>query len=344
MGIRLLPPDINRSGADFSVERQKDGTLAIRYALAAVKKVGFAAMQSVVAARGGQPFEDLADFAARIDPRALNRMQIENLARAGAFDSLDDNRNRVFAGADVILRRAQARSAEASSGQIGLFAGGNRPEPLRLPDVPDTSPLERLAFEAEAIGFHLTAHPMDAYAAPLRRLGVIPSNRLIPGAASGRVKLAGTVVARKDRITRTGSRMCWLRLSDAQGSYEVTVFSEVLARARDIISDGAMLLVTADLRQEGESLRITAQDIVPLDQAAASTGGGLRVFLHTEEAVRHIAALLRREGKGKGRVFLCPRLDTRQRAEISLPGSYNVSPRLAQAVKSLAGVERVEEI
>ncbi len=346
MGIRILPPDINRSDADFKVEHLPDGTLAIRYALAAVKKVGFAAMQSLVAARDGQGFDDIADFAARIDPRALNRAQIENLVRAGAFDSLDNNRNRVFGGADVILRRAQARTAESASGQIGLFAGGNRPEPVRLPEIPDWTPIDRLGFEAEAIGFHLTAHPMDAYAAVLGRLNVVPSKAIEARAAAGaaRVKLAGTIVARKDRITRTGSRMCWLRLSDAFGSYEVTVFSEVLARSRDIINDGAVLLVTADLKREGDALRITAQDISALDQAAANIGTGMRVWLHTEDAVRTLGEILRREGKGRGRVYLMPKLDGARDVEIALPGGFNVTPRLAQALKMVQGVDRVEEV
>ena len=120
-GIRILPPDINRSGADFSVERADDGKLAIRYALAAVKKVGFAAMQALVEARGDTPFADLADFAARVDPRQLNRMQLENLIRAGAFDALETNRARLFAAAEAILRRAQATAEEKESGQIALF-------------------------------------------------------------------------------------------------------------------------------------------------------------------------------------------------------------------------------
>src|SRR5690242_18647322 len=106
-GIRILPPDINRSGADFTVERTEDGKLAIRYALAAVKKVGFSAMQALTDARGSQPFADLAEFAARVDPRQLNRMQLENLVRAGAFDPLEANRARLFAAAEAILRRAQ---------------------------------------------------------------------------------------------------------------------------------------------------------------------------------------------------------------------------------------------
>jgi DNA polymerase-3 subunit alpha len=345
MGIRILPPDINRSAADFTLERDNDGKLCVRYALAAVKKVGMAAMQALVAARSGSPFEDLADVAARVDPRQLNKMQIENLARAGAFDKLERNRARVFAGAETILRRAQANAEERGSGQIGLF-GGNRPESLRLPDVPAWAPMDELAFEAEAIGFHLTAHPLDAYAQSLRRLGVVPSNLLEQRAQSGaaRIKLAGSVVNAKERITRTGSRMAWVRLSDSGGSYEVTVFSEVLSRSRDMLAAGTSVVVTADIRLEGEALRITANDVSLLDEAASQAGAGMKVWLEKTEAVEHIRSLLTREGRGRGRVVLIPRLTDQQDVEIALPGGFNVSPRLLQATKALPGVERVEDL
>ena len=346
-GTRILPPDINRSGADFSVERGTDGTLAIRYALAAIKKVGLAAMRAVVAVRGDRPFAGLADFAARVDPRQLNRMQIEHLVKAGAFDSMEDNRARLFAAADTILRRAVAEAEERDSGQIGLFGGGaSRPEQLRLPATPDWPQLERLAFEAEAIGFHLTAHPLDAYAQTLRRLGVTPCAQVEARGQAGvtRVKLAGNVVAIKERITRTGSRMAWVRLSDASGSCEVTLFSEVLARARDMVTDGANLLVTADLRLEGEALRVTAQDVVLLDHAAGAAGASIRVWLRETAAVPHIRDLLGTAGSGKGRVVLVPRLGAEQSVEIALPGGFNVTPRLAQAMKLLPGVDQVEEL
>jgi DNA polymerase III subunit alpha len=345
MGIAVLPPHINRSGADFTLEADGDGKLAIRYALAAVKKVGMAAMQALEAARGDTPFADVADFASRVDPRQINRMQIENLVRAGAFDELERNRARLFAGAETILRRAQARAEETASGQIGLF-GGAEPEKLRLPDAPPWPPLDALAFEAEAVGFHLTAHPLDAYKQALRRLGVIASTTLEAQAQRGaaRVKLAGTVVASKQRITRTGSRMAWVRLSDAGGSYEVTVFSEVLTRAGEALKEGNAVLVTADIRLEGETLRITAHDVAPLDQAASQAGAGLRVWLERTEAVGHIRTLLEREGRGRGRVVLIPRLDASQDVEIALPGGFNVSPRLLQAMKMLPGIERVEDL
>jgi DNA polymerase-3 subunit alpha len=344
MGIRVLAPAINESQADFAVEKTPDGKLAIRYALAAVKKVGAAAMQSVVAVRGLKPFADIADFAARVDPRQINKMQLENLARAGAFDALDTNRARVFTGAETILRRAQARAEESGSGQIGLFGNTGR-EDLRLPGIPDWPDIERLAYEAEAVGFHLTAHPLDGFAALLKRLGVVPTTALMARAEAGggRVKIAGCVAGSKERTTKSGNRMAWITLSDAVGSCEVTLFKEVLSRSRDLLQAGAPLLVTADVRMEGEALRITVSDVTSLERAAAEAGAGMRIWLRETEAVAHIRAILDREGRGRGRITLVPMIDE-QEVEITLAGGFPVTPRLRQALKMVAGVERVDEV
>ncbi len=344
--IPILPPDTNASAADFTVERQEDGRLAIRYALAAIKRVGFAAMESVVATRGTRPFASIADFAARVDPRQLNRMQLENLIRAGAFDTLEGNRARLFAAAETILRRAQSLQEEAETGQIGLFGGDGRPDSIRLPDSPDWPQLERLGYESEAIGFHLTAHPLDVYSRALKRLGVTPIAQLERAAQAGitRVKIAGTVISSKERITRTGSRMSWVRISDQSGTCEITLFSEVLSRYRPLVSEGAGILSNADLQFQGETLRITAQDVTSLDQAAASAGAAICVWLAETASVPHIRDLLSREGPGKGRVFLLPQVGDSRHVEIALPGGFQVTPRLAEALKSAPGVERVEDV
>ncbi len=345
MGFKVLEPDVNKSDADFKPDVDRDGKPAIRYALAAVKKVGLAAMRSLVAARGERPFQDVTDFASRIDPKQLNKMQIENLVRAGALDGIAPNRAQIFAGAETVLRRAQADAEQAESGQIGLF-GGSAPEPLRFPATPDWPELEKLGYEAEAIGFHLTGHPLGTYAGLLKRLGVVGSSRLDALAAAGqtRVRLAGCVIARKERPTRTGSKMAWVRLSDAAGSYEVTFFSETLTACNELLREGAPILVTADLKQEGEALRITASAAVSLDQAAAEAGAGIRIWLGQSAAVPHIRTILERERKGRGRVTLLPRLGETQDVEIALPGGFNVTPKLAQALKLIPGVERVEEV
>jgi len=347
LGIAVLPPDINRSGADFRVEARDDGKQAIRFALAAVKRVGESAMRDLVAARDkGGDFASLAEFAARVDPKLLNKMQIENLGRAGAFECLDGNRARVMAGAETILRRAQASAEERDSGQIGLFgAEPGKAEALRLPDVPDWQPLDRLSQEAEAIGFHLSAHPLDAYRQALKRIGVVPSSAIADRASrgSGRVKLAGTVVNAKERTTKTGSRMAWVRVSDTHGSFEVTCFSEVLNRSRELLAEGSAILVTADLRMEGEALRLTATELESLDKVAANAGGGIKLWLDATATLDPIRALLTREGRGRGRVILVPQLGPAQEVEIALPGGFNVGPRLMQAMRVVPGVAQVEE-
>ncbi len=352
-GISVLSPDINLSEADFAVEVEAGDSGAgpsqrIRFGLAAVKRVGEAAMRDLVAARkAGGKFRSIADFARRVEPKLLNKLQIENLARAGAFDSLDNNRARLVAGAETILRRAQAEAEERETGQIALFsASPDVIEPLRLPDQPDWPGLERLAQEAEAVGFHLSAHPLDSYAKALQRLGVVDSTGIEARARAGvaRLKLAGTVVNAKERTTRTGSRMAWVRLSDAKGSYEVTCFSEVLARSRDLLVEGTAVLVTAEARMEGEALRLTANEVEGLERAASGVAGGIRLWLDATAAVAPIRALLDREGRGRGRVVLVPMIGVGQEVEVALPGGFRVSPGLMQAMKMLPGVCQVEEI
>ncbi len=345
MGIQVLPPDVNSSDADFKPETLPDGTLAIRYALGAIKRVGIAAMADIAKARAGKPFKDISDFSARIDAKSLTRGHVEILAKAGAFDSIDPNRAKIFTAAESIVRTAQAQAEEKQSGQIGLF-GGVEPEKIRLPNIPDWPETDRLSSEAEAIGFHVSAHPLDMYAIALKRLGVVSSANIERRAQAGatRIKLAGTVGAKKERITRTGSRMLWLTLSDMEGSFEVTLFSEVLSRVREILVEGTALLVTADVKIEGESLRITASDVTLLDDAAAKAGASLRIWLDRTEALPHIRALLDREGKGRGRVTLVPKTGLERNLDVILPGGFNVTAKLAQAMKLVPGVELVEDM
>ncbi len=347
LGIKVLPPDINASGAEFAVE-EHGGKPAIRFALAAVKRVGLQAMRDLVACRerhGGR-FASLADFADAVDPKLLNKMQIENLAKAGAFDALEPNRARVVAGAETVLRRAQSAAEDRSTNQIALFGAVEQGPPmLRLPDAGEWPMLDKLGFEAEAIGFHLSAHPLDQYRAALKRLGVTPAALIAEKARAGvtRLKLAGTVTASKERNTKTGKRMAWVNLSDQSGSYEVTFFSETLSRARELIAEGSAVVIECEARQDGEAVRLTAHGIEGLDKAAAGVGQGMRVVIEQADAVDRLKQILEREGRGRGQVILVPRLGAGQEVELRLPGGWNVSPRLMQALKVQPGVAQVLE-
>ncbi len=153
--IPLLPPDINRSRRDFAVEPRPDGSMAIRYALAAVKNVGGAAMDALAVARdAGGPFKSLGDFADRADPQHVNKRLLENLVRAGAFDALHPNRAELFESLETVIRHVSAAASERGSSQVNLFAvdGGREPARLRLKDRPDWPPMERLKEEFDALG------------------------------------------------------------------------------------------------------------------------------------------------------------------------------------------------
>jgi DNA polymerase-3 subunit alpha len=347
LGIPVLPPDVNRSGAAFTLETLPDGKAAIRFALGAIKRVGLGAMRELVAARDASgPFVSLSDFAGRVDPKLLNKMQLENLARAGAFDGLEKARARVVQGAELILRAAQEAAERRLNPTRDMFGAEAAPPPVRLPDAPEWPMLERLAFEAEAVGFHLSAHPLDTYKRALQKLGVVSSGQITERArgGGGRLKLAGTVVSSRSIRTKAGSRMAFVRMSDAQGAFEVTFFSETLARAGDHLAEGTALLVTAEARMDGEALRLTALDVEPLEKAAAGIAGGIKLWLEQSAALPHIRSLLDREGKGRGRVVLVPVTGPGQEVEIALPGGFNVSPRLMQAMKVLPGVAEVQEL
>ena len=348
LGIKLLPPDINRSAVEFGVEETPEGP-AIRYALAAVKGVGALAMRAVVEERDtGGPFKDLTDFSCRIDARSFNKRQFESLAKAGAFDPLNANRAQTLAAAELLLRHANASAQERDSQQVNLFGGAATAAPrIVLPHQTDWVPMERLQYELEALGFYLSSHPLDAYGKSLARIGVVRSSDLLAQLAMGgvtRFKLAGIMVSKKERSSARGNRFAFLQMSDASGFFEVTVFSEVLSQARALLEPGQKILVTADARVEEESVRLTAQRIEALDGVVAQAAAGLKIFLDRPEALQKLRDTIACESGGKGRITVVVPLSPARQVEIALPGGFRIGPRVHATIKSLAGILDAQEI
>ncbi|HKT20921.1 MAG TPA: DNA polymerase III subunit alpha [Stellaceae bacterium] len=347
LGIKVLPPDINRSDVGFCVEETAQGA-AIRYALAAVKGVGAVAMQQIIRERdAGGPFKDLFDFARRLDVKSFNRRQFESLVRAGAFDALNRNRAQSFAAIDLVLRYASAAAAERESQQENLFGqtDSGRQAAL-LPAIPDWSSVERLQQEFAAIGFYLSSHPLDAYGKSLQRVGVVRVGELAERLAAGgstRYRLAGIVIGKKERSSAEGRRFAFVQMSDASGIFEVTLFSEVLAQSRVLLESGQPLLVTADIRSEDDSFRITAQKLEPLDRIVAQAAAGMRIVLSESAALDAFKSLIQGEAGGRGRVSVVVPLPA-QEVEIALPGGFKISPRIIALAQALPGVLAAQEI
>ena len=331
LGIPLLPPDINASRATFSVESQADGSKAIRYALGAIRNVGVQAMTALANERAANgPFADPFDFAGRVDPHQINRRQIENLAKAGAFDSLTSNRKQMADGAEVLL--AYSAQAKLSRSQASLFDESDAtlaPRPS-LPEQEDWDENERLAAEQEAVGFYLSAHPLDSYQDALKGLSVTPAAEVAQQVARGitRFRLAGMVLNVRER--GPGSRRyAFIQLSDPSGSFEVAAFRETYGEGRDVLEPGRPVLVTAQARIEGEEVKLSAQSFDDLDARLSRNLAGLAVYVSDTSALEPLGAILASRPAGGGRIALFVDTGGEGTVEVELPESYALSPRSA---------------
>lgn len=337
-GIDIVPPCVNRSEVVFSVKEER-----VYYALSAVKGIGRQVAEHIVEMRAGRPFTDLADFAARIDPRIVNKRTLETLISAGAFDTLVPRREQAMAVVDSILASAQREVSNRSDGIVDMFAA-DTPEPIRLPaGVAAWTLAERAERERNAIGFHLSAHPLDAYADLFDRLRVqswTDLERSVKEAGASAGRLAGTVTSRQDRRTRKGTPMMIVTLSDQTGSFEIIGFSEQIQAFGSLLQPGALLVVDvgADERAEGISLRLF--EARALEAAAEKVGRRLTVFAADAACLPPIRAQLKPGGEGQVS-FIVIRDGGALEYEIELPGAFRLNAEIANGIKAVGGVTDV---
>ncbi|MEK6747478.1 MAG: DNA polymerase III subunit alpha [Pseudomonadota bacterium] len=375
-GIEVLPPDINASQVLFAVGKKGHGSrvmghgedpppesripnpesLAIRYALAAVRNVGAAAMEGVVAERNSNgAYKDIFDFVSRIPAEALNRRALEFLIKAGAFDSLHSNRGELFANIELFMAHGTACQRDRESQQVSLFGGADESN-KHIPKMVkhnDWSALEKLEHEFSAIGFYLSSHPLSGYATAMESLGVTTSNLLAEKLDEKyrSVKLAGIVTGKKIKVSDKG-RFAFIQLSDMGGIFEVSVFNEaLLSRERDNIENGKILLIIADGKSEEAGVRLIAQNIVPLDEAVAKqqktrSNDRFSIVINNEAAVSSLYNLLGKPAQYGASVCLLAQVskeNTIKTAEIELPGKYAISPAVIDKIRVIHGVMEVKE-
>jgi DNA polymerase-3 subunit alpha len=343
LGVKVSPPDINRSEAPFSCDAEQE---VVYYALAAVKGVGRQAMDHVVAERTANgPFKNISDFARRVDPKLVNKRAFESLARAGAFDALNANRKQLVDSSDRILSGAALSARERDSGQATLFGGpAAAQDEVRLLATPDWPPHERLSEEFSAMGFYLSGHPLDSYASALKRLGAVSFGALVEDRRrSGfSATLAGTIIRKHERRGRNDQTYAFVTFSDATGMFEVMFFPEVLSASRNLLETGKSVLLKASAAWEGDELKLRAAQVQDLDGAASNAGEGLVIQLESVDALGAIQSQLKQPGKGIVRLIVPGKEG--EEVEIELPKRQQVTLALKNAIKSLPGVAMVESL
>ncbi len=345
-GIEILPPDINQSEAEFKVENGGK----IRYALGAIKGVSAAAMASIVKEREKNgKFKDISDFCHRIDFKDINRKQLEQLIKAGAFDSIDKNRAMLFNNIELILKNIYSATDLKNSEQTSLFGAQELVAKIKLATAPDWPQLERLRYEASAIGFYLSAHPLDMYKDSVLKLGVKNCADIMQNIKVGdniRANIAVCVESYQKKISKNGNKYAFVGLSDATASFEAFLFSDGIAKYESIIEEQVPILVkiTIDKQSEDSSPRIMINSIKKLDEAITEQAKGIIITLGDVSAVMVVKDILKKDKTGSNKVYIIPDMKDWD-VRIELNGGYAFSDtEIIGKIRNISGVLSVKEI
>ncbi len=343
-------PCINRSEAEFTVEQTDDG-YSVRYALAGIRNVGEKAMEAIVAERetAGR-YESLQDLFERIPKGSMNSRQLEGLACAGALDSLEPNRAKVFANADMLLAVADAADRERSSGQGGLFGGEDqRGESLRLREVEEWPRSERMAKERESFGFYFSAHPVAAWREVASANGARSYASLMTGGAPAGGRANAVMAAMVEKVnkgtTKRGKPFIRADFSDASGQFSAACFEEDLVEkflkwAED--QTCILLQVELDSPSPDEPPRITVRGGAPLSEIRGSTPMLLTLDIHDEAAVEALREELVSAGEGKDEVQATLRTLTETEPIFILGRNFALDGELAERLASVPGLAKVQ--
>ena len=358
LGVACLPPSINHSSGEFTVETKLDGGLAVRYALGALKGVGERAMDEMCAERAtGGPFKNLEDFADRIDPRLLNRRQLESLAAGGAFEELGHDRATIFVAAETILAHANAAAAARISGQGGLFGGDMAADvpPIRLPTGQHWSMAETMAAEKEAFGFYFSAHPTDRYRHLAQAHGcrsfaewsALPAPPTPEPDERGRrqpaptVSMAALVEDARWRTSARGNRYLMASCSDASGQFMASCFDdEVSVRIEEAAKAGGcgLLMVELDRKPGDETPRVTIRNIRPFEGMTMATRLRLDVTIDDPAGAAALAGALDGMRGGRGELHLFALLPDGGKAHLLAGRDYLFDAEMVQRIEKLPGI------
>ncbi|WP_336276758.1 DNA polymerase III subunit alpha [Bartonella sp. CB178] len=339
LGIEIVAPCVQTSHRIFEV-----GENCIYYSLAAIKGVGEAVVDHIVACRGNTIFANLEDFCERIDPRIVNKRAMESLICAGALDCFNIAREILLESLGTIYARSLRIIENSFSGQTDIFGTtGVLKDPLILSKTDTWLPSEKLYREFQAIGFYFSDHPLDEYRDILVKKNIQTwanfSNEI---KTEGTIaQLAGTVVAKQIRKTKFGKKMGVIQFSDTSGQYETVIFSEGLSVYEDILEPGESFIVTVVAESRSEGVRLQLEKVQSLEKEASMHYKMMRIFIKTVDMLSRIEENLDLGGNREVRIVFLQEGEFRE-VEIQLPKRYKINSRVEGSIRLIPGVVDVE--
>ncbi|MCB0329512.1 MAG: DNA polymerase III subunit alpha [Bdellovibrionales bacterium] len=289
--ITVLPPDVNLSLSDFSVQES-----CIRYGLSAVKGVGEKAVEVVVAARSeGGEFQSLEDFVERVDLKTINRRVLESFVKCGAFDSCGENRRSMFERLDDVIRAGQLLQREQDTNQIGLFGGDEVMQsiPRKSINHPEWPTNKRLAFEREALGFYISGHPLSKYTEMLLSIGARPVGELKKLATGSQVRVGGVITALRLRNTKKGDRYASFLFEDPSGSIDSIAWPDTYRNIASLMVADEPLVATGrlDITDERANFIVDSMESI-FDCREKSASKGVMKLSQKEPTKERLQALV----------------------------------------------------
>ncbi|MBX9583538.1 MAG: DNA polymerase III subunit alpha [Gemmataceae bacterium] len=342
LGVEVLPPDVNRGLADFTVKNNR-----ILFGLTAIKGLGRGAAEEVVRARAaGGPFQDVFDFAERVDRRVVTKAAVERLVMAGAFDAFG-RRASLFAAVPKAFASADERAAERRRGQKSFFdvfdggdgGGGRPPADHGLPDVPEWPDAEKLKFEKEALDFYMSSHPLAEHDEQLRRFRTHDAAAAVKAPHGTPVLVGGMVTGLQVRtVQKNGKRWAMFQLEDFTGQVKCILWSDEYARVKDQVADDAVLLFdgAVEWREGGSAGDVIVKRVLTVDEARKEMTRGvlLRVpYTDDPDEVRKLDAvsLVLKRCRGATPVFLSVRDPNGKQVQLKLNGEFAVDTAALRA-------------
>ena len=277
MGIEVLPPDVNKSYANFAVEGD-----SIRFGMGAIKNVGEGPTGAIVKERTENgPYEDIYDFCSRLDTRVVNRKSIESLNKAGAFVSTDWNRRQVESVLDSALSEGQIAQRERASGQTSLFDMSGMEdavETLRVkPELFDWPEAELLQYEKEMMGLYISSHPLARYEAILQRFNTLQLENLAEYKEGDEVYIGGLLNGVRIYVTKQNKKMAFLNLETRGGSCELTVFSDIYEQNSNLLLVDTAVMLAAHVNFRNNEPSLLVDNVFPLEEAEKHLAKALHV-------------------------------------------------------------------
>ena len=333
-GIPILPPDVNESRFAFYPSRK-----AIRFGLSAIKGVGETAVLSIQEARGEEPFVSVEDFLSRVDLRKVNKRALESLIKAGALDTLDPDRGKLFAQLPAMMETAHGEARRKESGQFALFgqepsSAAPSPDKKQDPSAQVWTRRERLANEREALGFYITGHPLDAFSGEIGLFANATSSRIGAMKQGTEVKIGGVISAYKEKTTKRGEKMAILSLEDLEGILEVIVFPEKYREIQDLLESEEPVFLVGRVDSDETSSKVIAEDIFLMknvrERLAKSVHFRIALERITQDDIPELRRIVKRHaGEKKGYLHLVR--DGEYEVVVAMPEGVGVAPSLELA-------------